>query len=61
MADGGFTIKDLLKNISIELNIPPCMEGWQQLPPQEIEAGMRIASLRRHVERAIGRMNLLYR
>ena len=58
MADRGFTIKDLLKDIGIELNIPPFMEGRQQLPPQEIEAGRRIASLRIHVERAIGRMKL---
>jgi len=58
MADRGFTIKDLLKDIGIELNIPPFMEGRQQLPPQEIEAGRRIASLRIHVERAIGQMKL---
>ncbi len=58
MADRGFTIKDLLKDISVELNIPPFMEGRQQLPPQEIESGRKIASLRIHVERAIGRMKL---
>lgn len=62
MADRGFTIKDLIKDIGIELNIPPFippfMEGRQQLPPQEIEAGRRIASLRIHVERAIGQMKL---
>ena len=58
MADRGFTIKDLLKDIGVELNIPPFMEGRQQLPPQEIEAGRKIASLRVHVERAIGRMKL---
>ena len=56
MADRGFNIKDLLKDIGVELNIPPFMEGRQQLPPQEIETGRRIASLRIHVERAIGRM-----
>lgn len=58
MADRGFTIKDLLKDIGVELNIPPFMEGRQQLPPQEIETGRRIASLRIHVERSIGRMKL---
>ena len=58
MADRGFTIKDLLKDIGVELNIPPFMKGRQQLPPQEIETGRRIASLHVHVERAIGRMKL---
>ena len=32
------------------------MEGRKQLPPKEVEEGRRIASLRIHVERAIGRM-----
>ena len=56
MADRGFTIKDLLKDLNIGLNIPPFLDGRQQLPPTEIETGRKIASLRIHVERAIGRM-----
>lgn len=56
MADRGLTIKDMLKELNIELNIPPFLDGRQQLPPQEIETGRKIASLRIHVERAIGRM-----
>ena len=56
MADRSFNIKYLLKDIGGELNIPPFMEGRQLLPPQEIETGRRIASLRIHAERAIGRM-----
>ena len=56
MADRGFTIKDMLKQLNIELNIPPFLEGRQQLPLQEIEKGRKIASLRIHVERAIGRI-----
>ena len=56
MADRGFTIKDMLKELEIDLNIPPFLEGRQQLPATEIEAGRRIASLRIHVERAIGRL-----
>ena len=56
MADRGFTIKDMLKEIGIELNIPPFMEGRQQLPREEVEKGRRIVSVRIHVERAIGRI-----
>ena len=56
MADRGFTIKDMLKDIGIELNIPPFMEGRTQLPTSEIQEGRRIASVRIHVERAIGRL-----
>ena len=55
MADRGFTIKDLLQELNIQLNIPPFLEGQQQLPSPEIE-GRKIASLRIHVERAIGRI-----
>ncbi len=53
MADRGFTIKDMLKNINIDLNIPTFMEGRQQLPSKEVEEGRRIAHVRIHVERAI--------
>ena len=56
MADRGFTIKDMLGEIGVELNIPPFMEGRQQLPQEEIQEGRTTASLRIHVERAIGRM-----
>ena len=52
MADRGFTIRDILK----ELNIPPFMQGRQQLPQEEIQEGRKIASLQIHVERAIGRI-----
>ena len=56
MADRGFTIKDMLKAIGVDLNIPPFMEGRQQLPASEVQEGRRIASVRIHVERAIGRI-----
>ena len=56
MADRGFTIKDMLSKLNVDLNIPPFMEGRQQLPAQEVQEGRRIASLRIHVERAIGRI-----
>ena len=56
MADRGFTIKDMLKDLGIDLNIPPFLEGRRQLPSTEVEAGRKIASVRIHVERAIGRI-----
>ena len=56
MADRGFRVKDMLEKLTIRLNIPPFMEGLQQLPSEEIEAGRKIASLRIHIERAIGRI-----
>ena len=49
-------MKDTLEKLGIRLNIPPFMEGRQQLPSDEIEAGRKIASLRIHIERAIGRI-----
>ncbi len=56
MADRGFAIKDMLQEIGVELNIPPFMEGRQQLPAKEVQDGRHIASVRIHVERAIGRI-----
>ncbi len=53
MADRGFTIR---AEKDVELNIPPFMEGRQQLPAEEIQRGRRIAALRIHVERVIGRI-----
>ena len=58
MVDRGFTIKDMLEAIGVELNIPPFMEGRQQLPAEEVQKGRRIASVRIHVERAIGRIKI---
>ena len=51
-------MRELFNDLGVELNIPPFLEGRQQLPTQEIESGQKIASLRIHVERAIGRMKL---
>ena len=56
MADRGFTIKDMLKRLNIELNLPPFLEGKRQLPYEQVQEGRKIASLRIHVERAIGRL-----
>ena len=59
-ADRGFTIKDILKELNIELNLPPFMEGRSQLPASQVQEGRKIASLRIHVERAIGRIKNYY-
>ena len=56
MADRGFTIKDLLSAIGADLNLPPFLRGKKQLSAEEVAEGRSIASLRIHVERAIGRM-----
>ena len=44
MADRGFTIKDMLKELNIELNLPPFMEGRSQLPALQVQKGRKIAS-----------------
>ena len=56
MADRGFTVRDQLKAIGVDLNIPPFMEGRGKLPAAEVLEGWKIASLRIHVERVIGRI-----
>ena len=54
MADREFTIKDMLKEIGIELIIPSFKEGREQLTREDVERGWHIASVHIHVERAIG-------
>ena len=61
MADRGFTVKDQLSAMGVHLNIPPFLAGRTQLPPEEVKKGRGIASLRIHVERAIGRIKYLKR
>ena len=56
MTDRGFTIQDQLQSIDVALNIPPFLDGKQQLSANEVQQGRSIASLRIHVERAIGRL-----
>ena len=56
MADRGFTIKDLLAKLNIELNIPPFLNEQKQLSASDVQAGRTITSLRIHVERAISRI-----
>ena len=56
MADRGFTFKDSFKKLNIDLNLPPFMEGRQQLSAEQVSDGRKIALLRKHVERAVGRI-----
>ena len=56
MADRGFTICDQLNEVGVELNIPPFLDGQKQLTSSKVQEGRSIASLRIHIERAIGRI-----
>ena len=55
MADRGFDIHDILPE-GVTLNIPPFKGSRSQLTGDETEETARIASVRIHVERAIGRV-----
>ena len=55
MADRGFDIADILPE-SVALNIPPFKGLRDQLTAEESEETARIAAVRIHVERAIGRV-----
>ena len=56
MADKGFMIQDMLAQHGVRLNIPPFLSGTSQLPQEEVFKTKKIAQLRVHVERAIGRV-----
>ena len=53
MADHGFTIRDQLERVGVP---PPFLGGKTQLPAAEVKQGRSIASVRVHVERAVGRV-----
>ncbi|XP_006819862.1 uncharacterized protein LOC102808184 [Saccoglossus kowalevskii] len=55
MADRGFEIKGILP-AGVDLNIPPFKGTRAQLTAREVQDTMDIASVRIHVERAIGRI-----
>lgn len=55
MADRGFDIADILPR-GCYLNIPPFKGTREQLLADEVQETVHIASVRIHVERAIGRI-----
>ena len=56
MADKGFLIQDLLAPIGVRLNVPPLLHSNSQMQPKDVAVTKKIAQLRVHVERAIGRV-----
>ena len=56
MADKGFLIQDLLAPIGVRLNVPPLLQSKSQMPTDDVVVTKKIAQLRVHVERAIGRV-----
>ena len=56
MVDRGFDIKDIVPE-GVTVNMPPFIAGRDQVTAAETEETMTIASVRIHVERAIGRIN----
>lgn len=58
LADRGFTIADMLDIRGVSLNIPPSKVS-HQFSLRELTITRRIANLRIHVERAIGRIKFL--
>ena len=59
MADKGFLIQDLLAPIGVRLNVPPLLQSKSQMPTDDVVVTKKIAQLRVHVERAIGRVKEL--
>ena len=55
MVDGGFDISDIVPN-GVSVNMPPFLARRDQMTAAETEQTMSIASVRIHVERAIGRI-----
>lgn len=53
MADKGFQIQDLLAPLGVRLNI---LNTKEQMPVSDVHLTRKIAHLRIHVERAIGRV-----
>ena len=56
MVSKGFVIQDLLTPIGVRLNIPPFLDSKAQMPADDVLLTKKIAQLRVHVERAIGRI-----
>ena len=55
MVDRGFDISNVVPD-GVTVNMPPFLAGREQMTAAETEETMSIASVRIHVERAIGRI-----
>ena len=51
MADKGFTLKKMLEDRGVTLNIPPFLSSKRQFTPEEVRETEQIAKLRIHIER----------
>lgn len=60
LADRGFLIEDEAAMRKIQLNIPAFKRGRAQMHPLEIEETRKIANVRIHVERSIGKVYVTY-
>ena len=56
IADRGFSIKELLNNTGVKLNVPLFKDGYKQLPVEKISGSRKIASVHIRVARTIGRI-----
>lgn len=56
MADKGFTIKEELKELGLELNIPPFLPSGAQMSVSESSLTMKIAKHRIQIERVIAKV-----
>lgn len=57
LADKGFNVGDILKDIRLELNIPVFQINSMQFEPNVTDYIRKVSRERIHVERAIGRLN----
>lgn len=56
LADRGFTIREILAEKGVDLNIPPFLNGRKKLTAEEEIYTKQIARVRIHVERCIERI-----